>query len=278
MSAVAARVGLDVPQPVVGRRDAGHDHAEADGRDLGAVQEVRAQEADGHKGVEEVEEAASADHGGAVVVGERGGDGKRNHAGGHARARDYEDDTAAEAVDAEEGQERRQELPGQGAARQDARKLGAHAEVVLEQDGGVDADQVGARHLLEKLQQDAEAEAVQQLVLVLGVEQLGQLGAVAGGLLERELDARQLGLYLDRVLRETAQHRQHGEGLGAAVLGHQPARALGEEVDGAAQDEREQNCNGNWRAPGDGAVAKVEESELTGGFRLVDAGFGPLPR
>jgi hypothetical protein len=131
-----------VPQPVVGGRDGCHGHAQAHGRDLGAVQEVGAEEADGDEEVEGEDEEGGGAHGRAVLVREARADCQRGHAAGHAEAGEEEERAAAEAVDGEEGDEAGEELPGQAGAGQDAGDLGAHAQTVLEQDGGVDADEV----------------------------------------------------------------------------------------------------------------------------------------
>ena len=128
---------------MVGRRNRRHGHTQADGRNLGTVQEVGAEETDGHEGVEEVDEDAGGDLG-RVVLGAPGrADGQGYHADAHAAAGDHEDGAAAQAVDGEEGDEGRQELPGQRAASKGAGVLGGHAQVGLEDDGCVHRDEVG---------------------------------------------------------------------------------------------------------------------------------------
>ena len=70
------------------------------------------------------------------------------HAAGHAEAGEDEERATAEAVDGEEGDEARQELPGQAGTGEDTGELGAHSQAVLEQDGGVDTDEVAGDMLV----------------------------------------------------------------------------------------------------------------------------------
>lgn len=134
---------LHSPEPVVRGGDGGHGHPQADGRNLGTVQEVCAEEADGHECVEQVDENTGGDLGGLVVGAHGRGDGKGNHASAHAGSRDNEDGAASEAVDGEEGDEGRQELPGQRASSKGAGVLRGHSQVGLEDDGCVHRDEVG---------------------------------------------------------------------------------------------------------------------------------------
>lgn len=131
------------PEPVVRGGDGRHGHTQADGCNLGTVEEVGAEEADWHKHVEEVDEDTGGDLGGLVVGAHGRGDGQSHHAAAHAGSRDNEDGTASEAVDGEEGDEGRQELPGQRASSKGAGVLRGHAQVGLEDDGCVDRDEVG---------------------------------------------------------------------------------------------------------------------------------------
>lgn len=128
---------------MVRRGDGRHGHPQADGRNLGTVQEVGAEEADWHEGVEEVDEYAGGDLCRLVLGAHGGGDGQANHADAHARSRDNEDGTASEAVDGEEGDEGRQELPRERASSKGAGVLRGHSQVGLEDDGCVHRDEVG---------------------------------------------------------------------------------------------------------------------------------------
>lgn len=122
------------------------------------------------------------------------------------------------------------------------------SEIVLEQDRGVYTDEVATRHLLIELKEDTEREAVEKLVLA-HLEHVGELHGCSGGFLESELDSGDLGLDLDRVLRETTEGGNNGTGLVATVLKHEPSRRLGEEVDGSNQDQGKDDGDGNRRAP-----------------------------
>lgn len=132
----------EVPKPVVGGGNGSHGHTEAHGRDFGTVEEVAAEEADGDEEVEGEDEEGGRAHRAGVGVGEAGADGERHHAAGHAEAGDDEQDAAAEAVDGEEGNEAGQELPCQAGTGQNTRELRGHAQAVLEENGGVDTDEV----------------------------------------------------------------------------------------------------------------------------------------
>lgn len=125
---------------MVSCRDRRHGHSEANRRDLCAVQEVGTEETNGNPGVVKVDEAASSNHSSPVVGTKRGGNGKSSHASRHADTADDEYSSTSEAINGEECQERGQELPGQGTSREDTGHLTAHAKVVLEKDGGVNAD------------------------------------------------------------------------------------------------------------------------------------------
>lgn len=128
---------------MIGGRDGRHGHTETERSDLSTVEEVCAEEADGDEGVEQVNEDTSHDLRSRVLSTKGGRDSQSNHAACHAGARDHEDGTTPKAIDGEEGDEGRQELPSQGATSKSACIFGAHAQVGLENDRGVDRDQVG---------------------------------------------------------------------------------------------------------------------------------------
>lgn len=219
----------EVPKPVVRGRDGGHRDAELHGRHFGAVEEVGAEEADGDEEVELVPESlvsiwrARVEAGATYEEDEEdagdscrivrtrvsGGDGQRQHATTHAGAAEHEQRPASVAIDGEEGDERAQKLPGQGASDEDAGQLSVQAQLLFEDDGCVDGDEVAPRHLLIELQQDAEAEAIEQLLGTHG-EHVPHAGFLDRRLLERVLDAFDLlhdqNVVLGRVL-EVAQDR-----------------------------------------------------------------------
>lgn len=198
---------VHLPEPMVGSRDGRHGHTETERCDLSTVEEVCAEETDGDEGVEQVDEDASYNLRRRVFSTERGGNGQRNHTACHTGARDHEDGTTSEAVDGEEGDKGRQEFPSQSATSKSACILGAHAQVVLENNGSVDRNQIGTtveivlaklcgnerqcgwttakylRHLLKELQEHAKPKAIQKLILAHG-ENVAQLDLVASSLLE----------------------------------------------------------------------------------------------
>jgi hypothetical protein len=270
----------EVPQPVVGGGDGGHGDAEAHGRDFGAVQEVGAEEADGDEEVEGEDEERGSTHGGAVLVREARADGERHHAAGHSEAGEEEELAAAEAVDGEEGDEAGEELPGQAGAGQDAGDLGAHAQTVLEQDGGVDADEVAicllvlglmmrlgtnyhipSAHLLEQLQEDAEGEAVEELVLAHGEDVL-HAGRSVAGLFESELNAADFSGNHGVVLGQTTELGQVDTSLLTAALAAKPARRLGDQEDGRHEDDRNKDGEHQGDAPLDGEEVDLVEAQV----------------
>lgn len=152
--------GLNSPEPVVGRGNRGHGHTQADWRNLGTVQKVGAEESNGHEGVEEVDEDTGGDLGRLVLGTHGGADGQGDHADAHAAPGDHEDGAASEAVDGEEGDEGRQELPGQRAASKGAGVLGGHAKVGLENDGCIHRDEVGTPEVVKVSKESRYTEQV----------------------------------------------------------------------------------------------------------------------
>lgn len=71
---------------MVRRRDGRHGHPQAQGGDLGAVQEVGTEETDGDERVEEVDEDTGGDLGGMVIGTKRSGDGHGDHTAAHTTA------------------------------------------------------------------------------------------------------------------------------------------------------------------------------------------------
>jgi len=275
-----------VPQPVVGGRDGRHGHAEAHGRDFGAVQEVGAEEADGDEEVEGEDEEGGGAHGRAVLVREARADRERHHAAGHSEAGEEEEGAAAEAVDGEEGDEAGEELPGQAGAGEDTGDLGAHAQTVLEQDGGVDTDEVAnnllvwistgseriyhvpSAHLLKQLEKNAEREAVKELVLAHGEDVL-HAGCGVAGLFESELNAADFGGNHGVVLGQTTELGQVGTSLLTAALAAEPARGLGDQKDGRHEDDRDEDGEHQGDAPLDGEEVDLVEAQVDPGLKEV---------
>ena len=261
----------EVPQPVVGGRDTGHGDTEAGGCDLSAVQEVGAEETNGDEKVEEEDEERGDDLSWLVALRVRRGNGKSQHARGHTGAGEHEELAATEAVDGEEGDEAGQELPGKRTTRQNAGSLRVEAKTLLEDDGGVGGDQVGTTHLLEELQEDAEREAVEQLVLAV-CEDVADLDGAALGLLESELDAANLRGNLRVVEVKTLELRQTLPGLLNTALVDQPTRRFRDREDGYHGDERDDGGNRKGNAPLKRKVVLLEETEVDPGLEEVTEG------
>lgn len=100
-----------VPQPVVRRRDGRHCHTQSNGSHFRTVEEITAEEADRVEEIEEEDEDDGGDGRALVICAAAVGDGQRNHANRHASAADHEDDSTAEPVDGEEGDEAADEFP-----------------------------------------------------------------------------------------------------------------------------------------------------------------------
>lgn len=261
--------GSNIPDPMIRSGDRRHGNTETDGSDLSAVEEVGTQEADGDKEVEEVDEAASSNLSGPVRGVERSGDGQADHANAHAGTAEHEDSATTETINGEEGDERGQELPGQSTAGQNARQFGAHAKVLLEEDGSVDGNEVGAGHLLEELEEHAESEAIQELVLAHGEHLLHRNSTALGSLLEGELNASKLCLDLHGISVVSSEKSDGGASLVVAGLANEPPRRLGEEVNRGDQDEREEDGNGDRRTPGNRTLGKLEEAKVNPRFEEV---------
>lgn len=129
---------------MVGSRDRRHGHAKSDGSNLCAIQEVGTEKANGNKSVEQVDEATSSNLSGAVLRAEGCRDSQRDHAASHTSTGDDEDGTTTETIDGEEGDKGRQEFPSQCTSSEGARIFSAHAQVGLEDDGGIDGNQIGS--------------------------------------------------------------------------------------------------------------------------------------
>jgi hypothetical protein len=71
---------------------------------------------------------------GAVRLGEGGCHGQGKHAACHTGAAKHEQLAASESVDGEEGDEAREEFPGQGAAGEDAGDFRIESQTLLEND------------------------------------------------------------------------------------------------------------------------------------------------
>ena len=74
----------------------------------------------------------------------------------------------------------------------------------MEENSGVDTDQVASAHLLEHLEEHAKHEAVEELVLAHGENVLHANGGVTS-LFESELNATNLSSNQRVVLRETTE-------------------------------------------------------------------------
>ncbi|KAI6772962.1 hypothetical protein HG530_003920 [Fusarium avenaceum] len=255
---------------MVGGRDGRHGHSQAERRNLSTVQEVGAKETDRDEGIVQVNEAASSNHSRLVLVTERSTDGEGDHAARHTSTADDEDGSTTEAINGEEGEERGQELPGEGSAGESLGGLSIHTEILLEENVGVDADEVGAAHLLVELEKETENESVEELVLT-HLEHVAKTSSLVGGFLEGVLDTGDLSKNLGGVDGETSKGSDNMTGLFGSALHDEPSRALGEEVDGDHEDEGEGNGDCNRGSPGNRAIVELEEAK-------VDPGLEDIPK
>ena len=135
---------------MVGSRNRGHGDTESDGSNFGTIQEVGTEETNRGKETEKVDEECGCD-GRTIVVVERSRDCKSKHAGSHTGTTDHEDGATTETLNTEEGNKTREELEGQSTSGEKLGVVAGHAETVLEDDRGIDGNEVGSRHLLEEL-------------------------------------------------------------------------------------------------------------------------------
>lgn len=112
-----------LPEPVVCGGNGRHGHAQTQRRHLGAVQKVGTKEPNGHKHVEQVDKDTSNNLRCVVLGAKGGGHSHGNHAASHTRTRNHEDGATTEAINGEEGDEGREELPGQGTSSKSASVL-----------------------------------------------------------------------------------------------------------------------------------------------------------
>lgn len=96
---------IHLPEPVIGSRDGRHGHTKTNWSDLSAVEEVCAEETDGDEGVEQVDEDSCHDLRSFILDTKGCGNGQRNHAACHTRARNHENSATSQAIDGEEGDE-----------------------------------------------------------------------------------------------------------------------------------------------------------------------------
>lgn len=122
--------------------------------------------------------------------------------------------------------------------------------------------------MLEELQEDAEREAVEQLVLAVG-EDLADLDGAALGLLESELDAADLSGDLVVVEVEALELGQALPGLLDAALGDEPSRGLRDGEDGDHGDERDDGGDRKGNAPLKREIVLLEEAEVDPGLEQV---------
>ena len=257
-----------VPQPVVGGRDTSHGDTKTGRCDFCTVQEVGAEETDGNEEVEEEDEQCGNDLRGLVGLGERRGNGESQHARGHTGTGEHEELAATEAVNGEEGDEAGKELPGERTTGEDAGSLRVEAKTLLEDDRGVGGNQVRTAHLLEELQEDAEREAVEELVLAVG-EDVADLDGATLGLLKSELNAADLSSNLGIVEVEALEIRQALPGLFNTALVDQPTRRLWNCEDGSHGNERDDSGDGKRNAPLQRKIVLLKETKVDPGLEEV---------
>lgn len=111
------------------------------------------------------------------------------------------------------------------------------------------------------MQQHAKTEPVKQLVLS-HREHVCHLDLLSGLLLERVLNSLELSLDLDGIQGLGPEGSNDTTGLLGLVLHDEPPGGLGQHVDEGNDDGREDDSDGNWRAPSDGTGLELEEAEV----------------
>lgn len=221
-------------------------------RDLRRVEEIRAQKPQWEEAhvQEEEKHRRPPCRGGRDV---RHGDRETDHGHAHAEPRHHEQRLAAEAVDRQERERRRDDLPGQHPGRKQRGAVAAKAERLAEDGGRVVRDDVGARHLRVEVDQKGQHGPVEE---TLGAHREERLEAGFVLLLGLAGVSDRVELSREGIIVYCAifQDRQHLSSLLHPLLLNEPARRLWEAECGDHEDsgENEWNCQG--QAPADGAV------------------------
>lgn len=127
---------------------------------------------------------------------------------------------------------------------------------------------IPSAHLLKHLEQDAEHEAVEKLVLAHGEDVL-HAGSGVTSLLESELNAANFGSNQRVVLGETAEPGQVGTSLLTTSLAAEPTRRLWNEEDAGHEDDGDEDGEDQGDAPLDRAKVDLEETKVDPGLEQV---------
>ena len=120
---------------------------------------------------------------------------------------------------------------------------------------------VPSAHLLEQLQEDAEREAVEELVLAHGEDVLHASRSVAS-LFESQLNTADFGSNHRVVLGQTPEFGKVDTSLLAAALAAEPARRLGDQEDGRHEDDRNEDGKDQGDAPLDREEVDLVEAQV----------------
>lgn len=245
--------GGKVPDPVGRGGDGVALGAQVQGHDLGAVEPGHAEEAEGEEGV--VEEEGDDDDDGGAVAARAQAEGHGQEAAAHAKGADEQTAALADARDQEGRDDGGGEVPEAVEAGEQQRQVVREPDRGLEQVANVVADGAHAAEHDHGHEPPGEQDAAQVLRLGLVAEQLGPADRLGHALeLNGLVDDLDLGLDLVVVLVGDAMHaQQHSDGLGLAVVGHEPARRLGHERDHGQQNDGKDHLRGHREAPLEGA-------------------------
>jgi len=118
------------------------------------------------------------------------------------------------------------------------------------------------------LEENAEREAVEELVLAHGEDVL-HAGRSVAGLFESELNAADFGSNHRIVLRQTTELGKVGTSLLSAALAAKPARRFGDQEDGRHEDDRNEDGEDQGDAPLDGKEVDLVEAQVDPGLEEV---------
>lgn len=242
-----------VEDPVRRRRQTVGFGTDADGRNLCRVQPGDTEPANGEESVVDEDEDGRDVRRRLGAGRQTGADDEQRD--GHAHGTPEHEAAATEAVDNEQGDERRNEEFSTQAASHQTRELGVKAQRVFKDGRSVVGDQVETANLLEGLRAKGDQRAPPVHLGALAEEFLdGELLAARDGV--DLLDLINLGEQVDIVGGRVAEVRHDVERGGVLVVLEQPAWRLRVRKDTDDQHDTKYCLEGNGETPLEGAVLR----------------------
>jgi hypothetical protein len=122
--------------------------------------------------------------------------------------------------------------------------------------------------LLQELQENAQREAVEQLILAHG-EDVAELSSAATSLLEGEFDTAEFSADFRIVQVESLECSQRRTSFLDTALIDKPSRTLGDGENGSQRDQGDQSRDGKRQTPLNRLIAGFEEPKVDPCFEEV---------